>query len=54
VEGNADFLNEGVRALSQALMEMEVEEHIGAVPATSAAPGARDQRHGPYLGDGHE
>jgi putative transposase len=26
----ADFLKEGVRALSQALMEMEVEEHIGA------------------------
>ena len=25
-----DFLKEGVRGLSQALMEMEVEEHIGA------------------------
>jgi putative transposase len=30
VQGDADFLKEGVRALSQALMEMEVEEHIGA------------------------
>jgi putative transposase len=30
MEHNADFLKEGVRALSQALMEMEVEEHIGA------------------------
>jgi transposase-like protein len=30
VEGDADFLKEGVRALSQAIMEMEVEEHIGA------------------------
>jgi putative transposase len=30
VQGDADFLKEGVRALSQAIMEMEVEEHIGA------------------------
>jgi putative transposase len=30
VQSDADFLKEGVRALSQALMEMEVEEHIGA------------------------
>jgi putative transposase len=30
MEQDADFLKEGVRALSQALMEMEVEEHIGA------------------------
>ena len=30
VQGDADFLKEGLRALSQALMEMEVEEHIGA------------------------
>ncbi len=27
---DADFLKEGVRVLSQALMEMEVEEHVGA------------------------
>ena len=30
MELDADFLKEGVRVLSQALMEMEVEEHIGA------------------------
>jgi len=30
MEHDADFLKEGVRALSQAIMEMEVEEHIGA------------------------
>jgi putative transposase len=30
MEHDADFLKEGVRALSQASMEMEVEEHIGA------------------------
>ncbi len=30
VEHDTNFLKEGVRALSQALMEMEVEEHIGA------------------------
>jgi len=29
VEGEADFLREGVRALSQAIMEMEVEDHQG-------------------------
>ena len=28
MEHDADFLKEGVRALSQAIMEMEVEEHI--------------------------
>lgn len=30
VEGDAGFLREGVRVLSQALMEMEVEQHVGA------------------------
>lgn len=30
MEHDADFLKEGVRALSQAFMEMEVEEHVGA------------------------
>ena len=34
MEHDADFLKKGVRALSQAIMEMEVEEHIGS-PATS-------------------
>lgn len=30
MEGDADFLREGVRVLAQALMEVEVEEHVGA------------------------
>src|ERR687893_39249 len=30
LEQDADFLKEGVRVLSQALMEMEVQEHVGA------------------------
>ena len=32
IDGDADFLKEGVRVLSQALMEMEVQEHVGAAP----------------------
>ena len=32
MEHYADFLKEGVRLLCQALMEMKVEEHIGASP----------------------
>jgi len=30
MDGDADFLKEGVRVLSQALMELEVEQHVGA------------------------
>jgi len=30
IEQDVDFLKEGVRVLSQALMEMEVQEHVGA------------------------
>src|ERR687898_2578246 len=30
MEHDADLLKEGVRVLSQALMEMEVQEHVGA------------------------
>ena len=30
IDHDADFLKEGVRVLSQALMEMEVQEHVGA------------------------
>lgn len=30
VEHDTDFLNEGIRVLFQALMEIEVEEHVGA------------------------
>ena len=30
MEGDVDFLREGVRVLAQALMEIEIEEHLGA------------------------
>jgi putative transposase len=30
VKGDTDFLKEGVRVLSETIMEMEVEDHIGA------------------------
>lgn len=44
MEHDADFLKEGVRALSQAIMEMEVEEHIGAArhERTSGRSGHRN------------
>jgi transposase-like protein len=45
VQGDADFLKEGVRALSQAIMEMEVEEHIGAA-RHERSPGRIGQRNG--------
>jgi putative transposase len=45
IEGDAEFLKEGVRALSQALMEMEVEEHIGAT-RHERTPGRKGQRNG--------
>ena len=32
MEHDPDLLKEGVRVLSQALMEMEVDEHVGAAP----------------------
>ena len=30
VDGDVDFLKEGVRVLSQARMEVEVSQHLGA------------------------
>jgi putative transposase len=45
MEGDAEFLKEGVRALSQALMEMEVEEHIGAA-RHERTPERKGQRNG--------
>ena len=30
MEGDADFLREGVRVMGQAVMELEVSRHIGA------------------------
>jgi hypothetical protein len=37
IEQDAGFLKEGVRVLSQALMEMEVQEHVGAAPQERSA-----------------
>jgi putative transposase len=45
LEDDADFLREGVRLLSQALMELEVEEHIGAA-RHERSPGRKGQRNG--------
>ncbi len=45
IEGDADFLKEGVRVLSQMLMEMEVEQHIGA-SRHERSPGRTGQRNG--------
>ena len=45
IEQDADFLKEGVRVLSQALMEMEVQEHVGAAPHERSA-GRTGQRNG--------
>jgi putative transposase len=45
MEHDADFLKEGVRALSQATKEMEVEEHIGAA-RHERTPGRKGQRNG--------
>jgi hypothetical protein len=54
LEGDAGFLREGVRTLSEAIMEMEVEDHIGAGP-----PRAYPRTYGPAQwlppeGLGHE
>jgi putative transposase len=45
IEQDADFLKEGVRVLSQALMEMEVEQHVGAARHERSA-GRTGQRNG--------
>ena len=45
MEGDAEFLKEGVRVLSQALMEMEVEEPVGA-GRHERSPGRTGQRNG--------
>jgi putative transposase len=45
IEQDAGFLKEGVRVLSQALMEMEVEEHVGA-SRHERSPGRVGQRNG--------
>jgi putative transposase len=45
IEQDAGFLKEGVRVLSQALMEMEVEEHVGA-GRHERSPSRTGQRNG--------
>jgi transposase-like protein len=45
IDQDADFLKEGVRVLSQALMEMEVEHHVGAARHERTA-GRTGQRNG--------
>ena len=45
MEHDPDLLKEGVRVLSQALMEMEVEEHVGA-SRHERSPGRVGQRNG--------
>ena len=45
MEHDADFLKEGVRVLSQALMEMELEEHVGAA-RYERTEGRTGQRNG--------
>ena len=37
IDRDAEFLKEGVRVLSQALMELEVQEHVGAAPHERSA-----------------
>jgi putative transposase len=45
MEHDADLLKERVRVLSQALMEMEVQEHVGAAPH-ERSPSRTGQRNG--------
>ena len=45
IDHDAGFLKEGVRVLSQALMEMELEEHVGAGRHERSA-GRTGQRNG--------
>jgi putative transposase len=45
IDRDADFLKEGVRVLSEALMEMEVQEHVGA-GRHERSPSRTGQRNG--------
>ena len=44
-QGDVDFLREGVRVLSQALMEVELSQHIGA-ERYERSPERAGQRNG--------
>jgi transposase-like protein len=37
IEQDASFLKEGLRVLSEALMELEVQEHVGGAPHERSA-----------------
>ncbi len=54
IEQDADFLKEGVRVLSQALMEMEVQEHVGAAPSRAQCRAHRTAQRIPRAFLGHE
>jgi putative transposase len=45
IDRDAEFLKEGVRVLSQALMELEVQQHVGAAPY-ERSPARTGQRNG--------
>jgi putative transposase len=45
IDRDTDFLKEGVRVLSQALMELEVQQHVGAAPH-ERSPARTGQRNG--------
>ena len=45
IDRDTDFLKEGVRVLSQALMEQEVQQHVGAAPH-ERSPARTGQRNG--------
>jgi putative transposase len=45
IDRDTEFLKEGVRVLSEALMEMEVQEHVGAAPH-ERTEGRTGQRNG--------
>ena len=42
LERDTDFLREGVRALAEALMELEVSQHLGAEKHERSEPGTRE------------
>src|SRR4051794_33735668 len=44
-EEDTDFLREGVRALAQAVMDLEVRQHVGAAPYERSED-RRGQRNG--------
>ena len=54
MEHDADFLKEGVRVLSEALMEMEAQEHVGAGTLRAQRGAHRTTQRLPRALLGHE